>query len=213
MSFTIKPNSMIKSIKIVCLIMGICSCLLVQGATETYSSRLSGSTDITSGLIFEVQEGSFNYMFNNPSPTTGWVTEFTNQSVRAFIELGWDEALQTTTINAYDYTVRLNITTIDLGGIPISTVQKDLQISFDANSQIDKSIDLIAIDGFHKLKIEIVSIFQTGTSTPVFASENMYLETRFVIERYYDFPETSQHAISTVNVVPLKKWDFFLFLH
>ncbi len=196
MNFTIKLNSMVNRIKIISLLVSFCSILFVKGATETYSSRITGPSSIYMGASYDVSEGNFFYMLNN-SPT--WHSEFTNQSVKTYIELGWDEALQTTSIAAYDYTITFDITGVDENGTVGATVQKQLTINYGELTQIDKSRDIVVLDGYHKIMVSIVSIYDNNAQLLVsVATQNMYLETRFVVERYYNFPETTQHLVPAI---------------
>lgn len=187
---------MVKAIKILSLLFCLCFSILSRGATETYSSRISGTSSIAANAVHYAMEGSYLYMLNN---TPAWQTEFTNQSANAYIELGWDEAMQTTQISSYEYKVNFEIIGYDEYGIPSSPITDYLVISYDESSLIDRSKDVLSLNGYHNLKIKVVSIVDATSGSPVTAPDNMYIETRFVIERYYDFPETSQHNYSNVN--------------
>ena len=190
---------MINRIKIIGLLVSLCSNLITKGATETFSSRIAGPSNIFSGTSFNVQEGNYLYMLQN-SPL--WQSEFTNQSVKAYFELGWDEALQTNLITPYNYTVVLDLQGYNLLGASVGApVQISLNITYDASNLIDKSNDIFMLPGYHKVGVKIVSILDAVSGSQI-APENMYLETRFVVDRFYDFPETSQHPVGVVTSIP-----------
>ena len=178
---------MIQKSKTLLLCLGLLLAVFAKAGTETYSSRLAGPAQLSSGLTYDVSEGSYLYMTAVP----GWGGQFSNHSVKAYLELGWDEALQTQQINPYNYSVTLNVTGISIAGVSTSLGQHELSISYNPASLVDKSIDIKAFENYHKLEVNIASITnQNGQNVAV--PENMYLETRFVIERYYRFSQNSQ---------------------
>ncbi len=203
MSFLIKQLSSMK-IRLILLLIFAFTAHYSSAVVETYSSRIEGNSGvnaIATGMAYEVSEGHYNYM---TSINQAWQSEFVNAEVKAFIELGWDEELTTPAITDYEYEVTLQATTFDLLGNPIgSPLTQTLSITYGKSTPIDKSRAIFMIKDYHKIGIEIQSIVDVtnpGTPVPVaVGKENMYIETRFEIERYYQFDETKQHALNQVG--------------
>jgi hypothetical protein len=206
MSFTIKELSKM-SLKLNLLIV-FASCFFAShAAVETYSSRIQGNEGlnaITQGLTYQVSEGHYNYM-SSISPQ-GWQNEFVNKSVNAFIELGWDESLTKANILPYEYEITFEITKYTIGGATVGTpLNQTLRIAYDNDSPMNKSKAIFRIDGYHKLGIRITNIKDliTPANTVTVGQENMYVETRFEVERYYAFRETRQHRSNQLGHLPI----------
>lgn len=159
----------------------------LQAGKETYLQRLEG-TDVVQGKVLSISDGQYPFMKANGgmASSASWQNTFGVKQVKAFFQLGHDEFLQTQVLPDYKLELTIRITPFDLDGNPVTPFDRELKVNYSSGSGLDIHRDVAVVSGYHHFNIEIVSITD-NQGNPILAPENIHLEGRIEVERYYAF--------------------------
>ena len=177
---------------IVGLFLMICTFHEANAAKEKWINRINAPIPNDISQTIQVNDGQFNFMFNNPMT---YSNVFTNHNVVANVIVGTDSELLTTVIDVYDITVKVDVKFYDIANTIVSTQVLDYIISYSPNQgDLERSLVLKEFFNYHKITAQIVSITDNVTGNAKLTSpQNLYLQTEIEVERYYAF---------SANVVP-----------
>lgn len=181
------------------LLIGLLISLGTRAGKENFLQRLEG-TNLAQGKVLSITDAKYHFMKANggTAANAAWKNTFKVKQAKAYFQLGHDEYLQTQLLPDYKLEVKIRITPFDLNGTPGTAIDRTLKVDYTNNSAVNIHRDVAVVDNYHYFTVTVVSITD-DQGNPVQTPENVHLEGRLEIERYYAFNPLSQIPSGTLT--------------
>lgn len=154
---------------------------------EEFSERVEGAA--ITGAVFHVYDGKYLEMYNNPL----WSNDFTNYQVNNTVQLGINPDVMQNTTYSGSMVVKVDHEYWDVNTNAFvwgNSETKTLQVSYDTDgTNLIEDLSTFTFSDGHHVMITVQSVSGLDVN-------NLFLESKIKVERYYTFDGT---AVANAN--------------